>query len=188
MRRAIKLFISALFLSAAACLAASLLPFATPQTKADGKVDFKRDIEPIFAASCYQCHGAKKAAGQLRLDAKAAAMKGGISGAIIVPGNSKQSRLLARLLGEGGEKQMPLGGDPLTPQQIELVRRWVDQGAAWPDDGSPQISILKTEPPRHWAYVKPIQAPLPQVKNQSWVRSPVDHFVLARLEKEGLAP
>jgi mono/diheme cytochrome c family protein len=188
MRLAIKLFISALFLSAAACLATSLLPFATAQTRPDGKVDFKRDIEPIFAASCYQCHGATKAAGQLRLDAKPAAMKGGISGAIIVPGNSRQSRLLARLLGEGGEKQMPLGGDPLTPQQIELVRRWIDQGAVWPDGDGAMERRGGGATPRHWAYVKPARPALPQVKNQSWVRNPIDNFVLARLEKEGLAP
>ena len=72
MRRAIKLLISVSFLSIAVCLAASLFPFAAAQMQ----VDFKRDIEPILAASCYQCHGAKKAAGQLRLDSKAAAIKG----------------------------------------------------------------------------------------------------------------
>ncbi|MDQ3012565.1 MAG: PSD1 and planctomycete cytochrome C domain-containing protein, partial [Acidobacteriota bacterium] len=186
MRRAIKLLISISFLSIAVCLVTSLLPFAAAQMQ----VDFKRDIEPILAASCYQCHAAKKAAGQLRLDSKAAAMKGGISGPGIVPGNSKQSRLLARILGEGGEKQMPLGGDPLKAEQIELIRQWIDQGSAWPDSEStistkegPQSAI-----PRHWAYVKPVRPALPPVKTQSWVRNPIDQFVLARLEKEGLTP
>src|SRR5437867_4090242 len=79
------------------------------------KIDFKRDIEPIFASACLQCHGAKKAAGQLRLDNKSLAMKGGISGAVILPGSSRQSRLLKRLLGEGAEPRMPLGGEPLKP-------------------------------------------------------------------------
>ncbi len=189
MRRAIKLVITALFITAAIYCAASLLPFAAAQTNPDGKVDFNRDIAPIFAASCYQCHGAKKAAGQLRLDVKAAAMKGGISGPGIVPGNSKQSRLLARILGEGGEKQMPLGGDPLEPVQIELIRKWIDQGAIWPaSETESAIRNPQSAIQQHWAYVKPVRPALPQVKNQNWVRNPIDQFVLARLEKEGLTP
>ncbi|MEO6725426.1 MAG: DUF1549 domain-containing protein, partial [Blastocatellia bacterium] len=190
MRRAIKLITTALFITAAAYFTASLLPFAAAQSQS-GKVDFNRDIAPIFAASCNQCHGAKKAAGQLRLDVKAAAMKGGISGPSIIPSSSKQSRLLARLLGEGGEKQMPLGGDPLKPEQIELIQRWIDEGAPWPEEsksaigtkGGPQSAI-----PQHWAYVKPVRPTLPPVNNQSWVCNPIDQFVLARLEKEGLTP
>jgi hypothetical protein len=188
MRRAIKLLISALFLSAAICLATSLLPFTGAQAQVGGKIDFKRDIEPIFATSCSQCHGAKKAAGQLRLDVKAAAIKGGISGASIVPGNSKQSILLARLLGEGGEKQMPLGGDPLKPEQIELIRRWIDEGAVWSEGDGATGRQRDGAMPRHWAYVKPVRSALPPVKNQSWVRNSIDNFVLARLEKEGIAP
>ncbi len=186
MRRAIKLSISGLFLSAAVYAATSVFPTAKAQTQ----IDFKRDIEPILAASCNQCHSAKKASGQLRLDVKAAALKGGISGAVIVPGNSKQSRLLARILGEGGEKQMPIGGDPLKAEQIELIRKWIDQGAVWPDaDGAAGLrGDGANDLPKHWAYVKPVRLALPQVKNQNWVRNPVDAFVLARLEKEGLTP
>jgi len=166
----------------AAAVVYTWLPFVAAQSQAD----FKRDVEPIFAARCNQCHGAKKAAGQLRLDVKAAAMKGGISGPVIVPGKSKESRLLARILGEGGEARMPMGGDPLKNEQIELIRKWIDQGAAWPD-ASP-ISNLKSEIRQHWAYSKPVQSTQPQVKNQTWVRNPIDAFILARLEKEGLAP
>jgi hypothetical protein len=151
------------------------------------KVDFKRDIEPIFAAACVQCHGPKKAAGQLRLDTKQAALKGGISGTIITPGDVKASRLLARILGEGGEQRMPLGSDPLKPEQIELIKRWIAEGAVWPGEASdlrPQTSDL----PQHWAYVKPVQVAFPEVKNKAWVRNAVDAFILARLEKEGLQP
>src|SRR5262245_11943154 len=64
-------------------------------------VDFRRDIQPILEAACNRCHGAKRAAGQLRLDVKKLALKGGLSGAVIVPGDSRRSRLLQRLLGEG---------------------------------------------------------------------------------------
>ncbi|MBP6824673.1 MAG: PSD1 domain-containing protein, partial [Acidobacteria bacterium] len=162
-----------------------------PSRTEQASVDFKRDIEPIFAASCYQCHGPKKAAGQLRLDVKASAMKGGISGANIIPGNSKASTLLKRILGEGGEVRMPLGGDALKSEQVELIRKWIDQGATWPSTEESAISTKAGQQsaiPQHWAYVKPVRPAIPQVKNQSWVRNPIDAFVLARLEKEGLTP
>src|SRR5262245_57684522 len=109
----------------AICIAASLglfaavfdggvVHFASAQTR---RVDFRRDIEPILRANCYQCHGAKKASAQLRLDNKESAMKGGISGAIIISGNGKYSRLMKRILGEGDESRMPLGGAALKPAQ-----------------------------------------------------------------------
>ncbi len=186
MRRAIKLLFTSLFLTAAVVSLISLFPFASAKTQ----IDFKRDIEPIFAASCYQCHGAKKAAGQLRLDGKAAAMKGGFSGAVIQPGNSKASILLKRILGEGGEARMPMGADPLTAEQIELIRQWIDQGAVWleTDGVTGRNSDGANELPKHWAYVKPVRPILPQIKNSAWVRNPIDAFVMARLEKEGLTP
>jgi mono/diheme cytochrome c family protein len=97
------------------------------------RIDFRRDVEPILRANCYQCHGAKKASAQLRLDGKELAMKGGISGAVIIPGNSKDSRLMKRVLGEGDETRMPFSGPPLKANQIELIRKWIDQGAIWPE-------------------------------------------------------
>ena len=151
------------------------------------KVDFKRDIEPIFAANCYQCHSAKKASGQLRLDAKAAAMKGGLSGAAILPGNGKDSRLVHRLLGLNDEARMPMGG-ALKPEQIELVKRWIDEGAVWPDGGMEGKRDGGTEVPKHWAFVAPTRAALPSVKNAAWVKSPVDAFILSAIEKRGLTP
>jgi len=157
-----------------------------PSSAQSAKVDFLRDIQPIFQANCWRCHGEQKASGQLRLDNKAAAMKGGISGAVIVPGDSTASRLLRRVRGEGGEKRMPLGGEQLTAQQIELLTRWINEGAPWPEQS--QISNLKSESPKHWAFVKPVRPAIPQAKNQKWVRTPVDAFVLARLEQEGLTP
>jgi mono/diheme cytochrome c family protein len=155
---------------------------------AQQSVDFARDIQPIFAAHCVSCHGAKKAAGQLRLDNKTAAMKGGISGAIIVPHNAKASILLARVTGSDGQAKMPMGGDPLSPAQIELLRQWLEQGAIWPSNDESQIANLKSEIATHWAYVKPKRPTIPAVKNQAWIRNPIDAFVLARLEKEGLQP
>jgi mono/diheme cytochrome c family protein len=149
-------------------------------------VDFRRDIEPIFRANCYTCHGADMASGQLRLDLKGAAMKGGISGAVIIPGKSKESRLLRRILGEDGEMRMPMGGDPLQPAQIELIRRWIDEGADWPDEEGGRAEDKGL--PKHWAFVKPVRSDLPAVKSKAWVRNPIDRFILAAIEKRGLAP
>ncbi len=189
MRRVIKLLFTSLFLIVAVVSLISLYPFVSAKTQPQTPIDFKRDIEPIFAASCYQCHGAKKAAGQLRMDVKSAAMKGGLSGAIILPGNSKASILLKRILGEGGEARMPMSADPLTAEQIELIRKWIDQGAVWPaNEADSAIRNPQSAITQHWAYVKPVRPALPQVKNSAWVRNPIDAFVLARLEKEGLTP
>jgi mono/diheme cytochrome c family protein len=148
------------------------------------KIDFKRDIKPIFAANCYQCHSAKKASSQLRLDARAAAMKGGLSGAVIVAGNSKDSRLVHRILGLNDEARMPMGGQ-LKPAQIELIKRWIDEGAAWPEGDA---ATSGTEISKHWAFVAPSRPALPEVKNPAWVRTPIDRFILAEIEKNGLTP
>jgi mono/diheme cytochrome c family protein len=178
----------------AICLAASLglsaalfdgafVHFTSAQAQ---RVDFRRDIEPILRSNCYQCHGAGKASAQFRLDDKELAMKGGISGAAIIPGNSRESRLMKRVLGEGDEARMPLGGNPLQPEQIELIRKWIDEGAGWPE--GERASERGNSLPRHWAFVAPGRPEIPIVKSRSWVRTPIDNFILAQLEKQGLAP
>jgi hypothetical protein len=148
-----------------------------------GKIDFARDIQPIFETSCSPCHFGEKPKAELRLDDKKLALKGGISGAVIIPGKSNESRLLTRVLGLNGEKRMPLGGEPLKPAQIELIKRWIDEGAVWPDGQWTGARIEK-----HWAYALPVRPVLPGVKRSGWVTSPIDRFILARLEKEGLTP
>jgi mono/diheme cytochrome c family protein len=147
-------------------------------------VDFVRDIQPIFEASCYQCHSGAQPKSQLRLDSKPLALKGGLSGPVIVPGDSEGSRLVHRVLGLHGEQRMPLNGDPLAAEQIALLRRWIDEGARWPDAASAGDATLE----KHWAYVKPARPELPAVGKKAWVRNPIDAFVLARLEREKLEP
>ncbi len=183
MAKKIKLFVC---LGTIAGLSAALLGdlsarLASAQT---GSVDFRRDIEPIFRANCYGCHGEKKASAQLRLDNKQLAMRGGISGAVIVPGRSKESRIVHRMLGEGGEAQMPFGGAPLKAEQIELIRKWIDEGAAWPEDASASAARIE----KHWAFVAPSRPPVPEVKNKAWARNPIDNFILAGIEKQGWGP
>ncbi|MBO0725168.1 MAG: PSD1 domain-containing protein, partial [Blastocatellia bacterium] len=190
MTRKIKLAIclAASLALSAALFDSALVHFAAAQTN---RVDFGRDIEPILRSNCYQCHGASKASAQLRLDEKEPAMKGGISGPVIIPGNSQDSRLMKRILGEGDEARMPMGGDPLKPAQIELIRKWIDQGAVWTEN--PQSAIIRKQEPqstisRHWAFMAPERPKLPVVKNSSWVRTPIDNFILAQLEKQGIEP
>ncbi len=147
-------------------------------------VDFARDVEPIFRAHCYECHGPAKAAAQLRLDSRQTAMKGGLGGAVLAPGRSGESRLLHRVLGQGGEQRMPLGRDALQPAQIETLRKWIDEGAVWPESAA----AASAEIPRHWAFVAPTRPAIPVPKNRTWARSPIDNFILAEIERQGLAP
>ncbi|HEY7181885.1 MAG TPA: PSD1 and planctomycete cytochrome C domain-containing protein [Blastocatellia bacterium] len=190
MTRKIKLAIclAASFALSAALFDGAFVHFTSAQTR---RIDFRRDIEPILRSNCYQCHGANKASAQLRLDEKELAMKGGISGSVIIPGNSGDSRLMKRILGEGDEARMPLGGTPLKTDQIELIRNWINEGADWPENSQSAIG-QKQGPqsaiPRHWAFVAPARPKLPVVKNGSWVRTPIDNFILAELEKHGIEP
>jgi uncharacterized membrane protein len=156
----------------------------TVKFPADGKIDFIRDVQPVFAQSCYECHGPSKRRGALRLDNKPMTFEGGNSGPAIVIGDSKQSNLIKRVLGEGHEKRMPIGKPPLPDEQIRILKAWIDQGAKWPDHASNEGGEEET----HWAYVKPVRPALPQVKNAAWPRNGIDHFVLGKLEAEGLAP
>ena len=148
-------------------------------------VDFTRDVQPIFAQSCYQCHGAKVQMGGLRLDAKASALHGGQSGAAILPGKSQDSLLYRRITGSGDQARMPMGGKPLSTEQIASIARWIDAGAVWPDSaGAPAAVAVK----KHWAFVPPVRPAVPSVSKPEWVRDPIDAFVLAKLDKEGLRP
>ncbi len=164
-------------------------PAAAPQTTV-AQVDFVRDIQPVLQGICYECHGPKKTKAQLRLDSRAGVMKGGENGAIITPGNSEQSLIVRRLLGLDGEDRMPKDGDPLPASQIALIRAWIDQGAVWPQTGAAATASAEADhqPPQHWAYRRPVRPPLPEIHNAGWVRTPIDRFVLARIEKEGLTP
>ncbi len=146
------------------------------------KVDFARDIQPLLKASCLKCHGGEKPKGQLRLDARAQAMKGGVSGKVIVPGDAKASRLYTLLLEADEEARMPQKAPALPKDKIDLVRAWIDQGAAWPEDSA------EAKIDTHWAYVRTVPAGPPPVGNAAWIRNPIDRFILARFEKEGIAP
>ncbi len=137
---------------------------------AQEKVDFQRDIRPILSNKCFKCHGPATQEAGLRLDERERATRR----KVIVPGDSAKSKLLERVLRTDEERMPPPEvGEQLKPAQIELLKRWIQQGAEYHP---------------HYAFVKPRQAPLPAVKDTAWPRNPLDDFVLARLEKEGVKP
>ena len=146
--------------------------------------DFQRDVQPIFQKKCMACHGASNQTNGLRLDDGEAALKGGYSGVAIVPGTSATSPLIARVTATEKAKRMPPAGDPLSADQIATLKSWIDSGAKWPVTAKKQASPKST----HWSYQPILRPTLPEVKQSSWVRNPIDAFVLARLEKENIQP
>jgi mono/diheme cytochrome c family protein len=166
-------------------LTLTLLAGTAFSVRAEPKVDFSREVWPIFQANCFECHGEKKPKGKLRLDSKPLATKGGNSGAAIIPGKASDSYLVKRVRGLGGEDRMPLDHPALPEAQIKTIEQWINEGAIWPDSASVSTAA-KIE--SHWAYLKPARPQLPAVTDKSWPRNGIDHFILARLEKEGLAP
>lgn len=136
-----------------------------------GTVDFARDIQPILNRSCEKCHGAKMQMGGLRLDAKAAVMKE------LKAGDAPASELYRRVAGLGDQARMPMGGKPLPAAEIDLLKKWIQEGAEWPDGVGARVAGAP-----HWAYVPPKKAPLAALGHGN----PIDAFVLARLQKEGL--
>ena len=144
-------------------------------------IDFKRDVQPIFASRCAECHGEKKDKAGVRFDRKTTVFKGGDSGKpLLVPGKSAESLLFRKITSDDSDDRMPPKGERLTEAQVATLRNWIDQGAPWPEDGS----VVR----KHWAYVKPSRPALPKVSNPKWCRNELDHFVLARLDKEKLKP
>ena len=110
------------------------ISFLSSSARADTKVDFSKDIQPILQQNCVKCHGPEKQKAKLRLDSKEAAFKGGKSGPVITPGDAAKSEFYRRItLPKGNDDIMPNEGDPLTKAQTDLIRDWLNQGAVWSD-------------------------------------------------------
>src|SRR5262245_20556476 len=149
------------------------LIFALPIAAAERPVDYTRDIRPMFANSCYACHGpdekARKA--KLRLDIRDQVIK-----KAIVPSKGLESPLYLRVTANDPDEVMPppqAKKPAITPEQAELLKRWIDEGAKFD---------------QHWAYVKPARSAVPEVKNAAWVRNPIDSFVAQGHERHGFVP
>jgi hypothetical protein len=157
---------------------------ATPLILAQSKPDFSTQVQPILARKCVMCHNEKLSQNGVRLDDGKAALAGGYSGAIIVPGKSSESKLIQRVSSTKKGFLMPPAGAPLTPAEVEVLKSWIDSGADWPQTTRTSAAAK----PTHWAF-RPVQRPaLPTVRNTTWVRNPIDRFILARLEAENIAP
>ncbi|MCB1206496.1 MAG: PSD1 domain-containing protein [Verrucomicrobiae bacterium] len=142
------------------------------------KIDFVKDVQPIFAESCYQCHGPKHQEAGFRLDHKPSLFAGGELGPALEKGNSGASTLIHFVAGVRPEGRMPKKGAPLTQEQIGILRAWIDQGADFPDEASVTVEDKRD----HWSFRAPVQAPLP--KNGE--SNPIDAFIRERLAREGL--
>lgn len=155
-----------------------ILVFVGGEVLAADTIDYTRDVRPILAQNCFTCHGPDEGTLEagLRLDHREAATRELDSGEVaIVPGHPENSEMWTRLTAEEDYLRMPPPetGRELTPEQIDLLRRWIEQGARYTD---------------HWAFQPPVAASLPEVQDRSWPRNEIDAFVLARLEREGIAP
>ena len=122
---------------------------------------------------------------QLRWDVKAIAAKGGLSGPAFKPGKSAESLVVRLVAGVQPDLVMPLKGERLSPAEVGLMRAWIDQGAIWPEGLDPKGYAAQ---PVHWAYRPLAKTVLPQVKRSSWIRTPIDRFVLAKLQEKKLQP
>ena len=151
---------------------------------AEAAVDFVRDVQPIFAKHCHQCHGADEQESGLRLDVRDKALAGGDGGEVILPKNSGESELFARITEEDDDLAMPPDGKRLSDKEVAVVKDWIDQGAVWPDSAAGAVKTTSD----HWAFQTPTRPELPMVESQSWVRNPIDAFVLAKLEAERISP
>ena len=152
-----------------------------PPLLAQEPVDYAKHIKPILKARCYTCHGALKQKAKLRLDTVQLMRDGGA----IMAGDDMASALIERVTTKDADRRMPPAseGEPLTAAQIELLKRWIRGGAKGIASEKPE-----PDPREHWAF-RTIERPkVPSVKNQAWVRNPIDAFIAAEHEKHGLTP
>ncbi|MCS7465931.1 PSD1 and planctomycete cytochrome C domain-containing protein [Stieleria sp. ICT_E10.1] len=154
----------------------SFVSVVAAEPESTPSVDFAKDVYPILQRSCFECHGSEKQEAGLRLDRRHDLLESGS----VEPGNPQESELLRRvILPRGHDEIMPAIGDPLSASQVDALRRWIAAGAVWPE------TFVAAQ---HWAYVAPRRPSLPDVRDTAWPQSPIDHFVLHRLETENLTP
>jgi hypothetical protein len=166
----------------------SALIAAGDVTHADREAErfFESNVRPLLIENCSKCHGEQKQSGGLRIDSLSALLKGGDSGPAIVPGRVEASRIIQAVRREDGLEMPP--DDELSDAQIAVLTRWIEQGAVWPESQSAALASSADAALDHWAF-QPIRRPaIPEVAQSDWPRTPVDAFVLAKLEAAGLTP
>ncbi|WP_299468527.1 DUF1553 domain-containing protein [uncultured Gimesia sp.] len=160
------------------CLSSLLLVLSVSERLLPAaEIDFNRDVRPILSDLCFQCHGpdSSQRKADLRLDLQAGLLGTDAESTVVVKGKAAESELFSRLISKDPDLQMPpaSSGKQITATQIETIKQWINDGALWQ---------------KHWAFIPPRHPDIPEVKQANWVRNPIDAFVLARLEQEGLSP
>lgn len=140
-------------------------------------MDFERDVRALFQERCIECHGEKKQKGELRLDAKTFASKGGHGGSIIVPGKAEESPLYLRIVSGDPDDRMPPKGQPLTALQISAIKTWIEAGAVWPENASDKTALVDKRL-QHWS-VQPIPEVFPSGAG-------IDFYIEQALANKGL--
>lgn len=163
-------------------LLAACLAFGAPSAGMAAEIDYLRQVKPIFTQHCVQCHGADKEEAGLRLDTAEAMHMGGISGSMLRRQRDGENLLLQVIEGTHEDiPAMPYKRTPLDAGQRSVLKAWIEQGAPSPKDEEPGRYL-------HWSYQTPVAVAPPEVRRTGWARTPIDHFILARLEAEGIAP
>jgi mono/diheme cytochrome c family protein len=148
--------------------------YAQDSTASERAIDFARQVQPVLAKHCYSCHGPGEAEGGLQFTSKDAAFSELDSGFhAIVAGKPDESEVFKRLTAENEDERMPAEADPLLPEEIEIIRKWIEQGAQWYE---------------HWGFSKPQVADVPNVDRAEWNRNPIDQFIYQQLKDSGLKP
>ncbi|WP_165075009.1 PSD1 and planctomycete cytochrome C domain-containing protein [Paludisphaera rhizosphaerae] len=149
---------------------------------------FETSVRPVLVESCQKCHGPEKQKADFRVDSREAILRGGSLGPAVVPGKPGESPLVQALAhAEGEELKMPPAGKLAAPA-IQALTRWVEMGAPWGEASGSTASSSVDAARDHWAF-RPLQTtPLPEVRDHSWVKSPIDARILAKLEQEGITP
>lgn len=160
-----------------------LLSILPSKLLAATQIDYVTQIKPIFKERCYACHGALKQQGKLRVDTVALLRQGGKHGAVITSGRPESSRLMERVIAREEDERMPPEGEPLKPEQIQLIQLWIAQGAMAPVDEQPEA-----DPKDHWAFKAPVRPSVPRVKAREWSQNPIDAFIASAQQQHGLKP
>jgi len=166
------------------CLAVAPLRAITPQETEF----FEKQIRPILAEQCYKCHGADKQKAALRVDSRAAILKGTDEGPVVVPGKPEESEFIKSLRHTGISK-MPEKADKLADAQIEAMAQWIRMGMPWPENDKPTTPGAQELAKKHWSY-QPIKKPaVPAVEDPTkWAQAPLDAFILTKLSEKKIAP
>ena len=161
-------------------LAATILVVLAPDAFAAEEI-FQKRVAPLLQRRCLSCHSGAEPKGEFSLQTAEAALSGGY----IEPGEASDSHLVELITPVDGRAEMPKDADPLTPVEIAVIRKWIDEGAKWPQG-------LTLQEPRvddfdWWSYRPPVRPPVPEIDHR-WAKSAIDKFILDKLNKKGLTP